>query len=362
MVGPFIVSWGFASLAQNDVLTINRTALTPYRIALASSNPLRRTVDVQIRNVDHVTFRNSPSKAIIDYLALENFQTSGEAPIDCQQTSLAVSSPCSTKCGVGTICFGRTTLIEPANGGRPCEPSTVCTACNDATGCVVDCVISAFGPASQCSVTCGTGTQIQTATVVTPPQNGGAACPSLVKTSFCFMPACPANQNCVWGNWSAWSTCTLPCGSGSQTRTRTIQAPQTGTGTACTGSSTETQVCNTQSCSGTSQTIVVKSVSGSSGGFFFHAWPTAPVNIAGQTVKILMSGFATDPSTSVQSNGFYQFSAATSCTFSSVPTVQCPRGVPFTSLNGNLGSARCTSSSSTTLITDTANVTFVVRC
>ena len=52
-----------------------------------------------------------------------------------------------------------------------------------------------------------------------------------------------------WTDYSAWSDCTKTCGTGTQTRTRTCTnpAPQHG-GADCTGDAEETQNCNTHPC------------------------------------------------------------------------------------------------------------------
>ena len=59
----------------------------------------------------------------------------------------------------------------------------------------------------------------------------------------------PVNGN--WGAWRPWSTCTKTCGGGVKRRTRTCSnpAPKNG-GRACTGSSAESQACNTSPCKG----------------------------------------------------------------------------------------------------------------
>ena len=52
-----------------------------------------------------------------------------------------------------------------------------------------------------------------------------------------------------WTSYSVWSDCTKTCGTGTQTRTRTCTnpAPQHG-GADCTGNDEEIQTCNTHPC------------------------------------------------------------------------------------------------------------------
>ena len=62
------------------------------------------------------------------------------------------------------------------------------------------------------------------------------------------------NYNSVDGGWSEfgdWSDCSATCGGGTQTKTRTCNnpAPAHG-GLDCQGESGETQNCNTQECPG----------------------------------------------------------------------------------------------------------------
>ncbi|XP_078673839.1 uncharacterized protein LOC144912443 isoform X1 [Branchiostoma floridae x Branchiostoma belcheri] len=51
--------------------------------------------------------------------------------------------------------------------------------------------------------------------------------------------------NCRWGSWSSWSSCSRSCGpSGTQSRTRSIAVNAQCGGSGCSGSRTETRVCN----------------------------------------------------------------------------------------------------------------------
>ena len=54
-----------------------------------------------------------------------------------------------------------------------------------------------------------------------------------------------------WGEWGAYSTCSLTCGGGTQTRYRTCSnPPPLNGGLTCPGSNTENATCNTQTCTG----------------------------------------------------------------------------------------------------------------
>lgn len=54
-------------------------------------------------------------------------------------------------------------------------------------------------------------------------------------------PAMPPTEP-VWGSWSGWSDCSATCGTGTQTKTRTCN------GQGCVGASSETQDCNQGTC------------------------------------------------------------------------------------------------------------------
>ena len=56
--------------------------------------------------------------------------------------------------------------------------------------------------------------------------------------------------DCVWGEYSEWSICSATCGGGSRTRTRMEAIPASNSGASCTGSATETGICNPNSCPG----------------------------------------------------------------------------------------------------------------
>ncbi len=102
-----------------------------------------------------------------------------------------------------------------------------------------DCQVSEW---SNCSVSCGGGTQ--TRTVIKQPTGTGLSCPTLSQN--CNTQSCTPVDCQV--SWSEWTNCSAPCGGGTQSRTGTItKQPQYG-GASCPTNLIQTRVCNTSSC------------------------------------------------------------------------------------------------------------------
>ena len=53
-----------------------------------------------------------------------------------------------------------------------------------------------------------------------------------------------APVNCQWGNWTEWSNCTASCGGGTQMKSREIAIPVENGGMNCTGMDEMIQNCN----------------------------------------------------------------------------------------------------------------------
>jgi hypothetical protein len=77
-----------------------------------------------------------------------------------------------------------------------------------------DCVVSAFGPFSPCSVTCGTvpGTETRTRTVLSPKRGAGADCPPLVNKAPCLptVAVCPEGTDTGWAPGAPWNFGVVP--------------------------------------------------------------------------------------------------------------------------------------------------------
>ncbi|XP_035668860.1 uncharacterized protein LOC118410979 [Branchiostoma floridae] len=115
---------------------------------------------------------------------------------------------------------------------------------------------SDWGAWSDCSVTCGVGTQTRDKTCTNPaPANGGADCVGPAEdTQQCDTGvSCPVDGG--WSDWGAWSDCSVTCGVGTQTRDRTCTNPAPANGGAdCVGPAEDTQACDTGvSCSAVSE-------------------------------------------------------------------------------------------------------------
>ena len=102
---------------------------------------------------------------------------------------------------------------------------------------------------TECTETCGGGTQSKTYTVITPADYGGDACPNItgdIWTQPCNTQPCPIDCE---GHWSpSWSECSKTCGGGEQTKTYIIDVHPQFQGNPCPEETTITQPCNEHTC------------------------------------------------------------------------------------------------------------------
>merc|ERR1719498_1768689 len=188
-------------------------------------------------------------------------------PIDCiegEWSHDATTATCSVSCGAGTYTKTRT-LTQPQYGGRACGPSSEVVNCNHGD-CPVHCSVGEWSAWDACTESCGTGSQTRTRDVTVDFKDGYTCslsspdchldgvqghevvavtrCSILSDERDCNEHACP--KDCVVGAWSDWSSCTLSCGTGSQTRPRVNTAPEHG-GKACPSSRAQ-RACNDHEC------------------------------------------------------------------------------------------------------------------
>jgi len=157
--------------------------------------------------------------------------------------------PCSKTCGTGTKNATRTKLVEESNGGT-CTGSDTKTDTCATNGCPVDCAWNDW-VATSCNASCGGGWIVKTRTEANPELNGGMPCNgSSTVTISCNEGECPVD--CEWSSWMPWTQCSVTCGGGSQTRVRFPNNPAAAYGGAdCVGDDEECQDCNLQPCPST---------------------------------------------------------------------------------------------------------------
>ncbi|KAL9951955.1 hypothetical protein ACROYT_G044715 [Oculina patagonica] len=164
-------------------------------------------------------------------------------------------SECSVTCGGGTQTFSRTcTNPPPSDGGRDCSGlggNVKSEECNQQE-CLVDGGYTEWS-ISECSVTCGGGTQTLTRTCTNPsPSNGGKDCSELgpdEKTISCSEQECPVDGG--YTDWLKCSQCSVTCGGGTQTLTRTCTNPPPSNGgkdCSALGPAKRTFSCNEVNC------------------------------------------------------------------------------------------------------------------
>ena len=154
----------------------------------------------------------------------------GPCPVHCDVSEWSDFSGCSRSCGAGIRTRTRTVVNHAMHGGYVCPLLKEEVKCND-NPCPVDCQLSLYSEWTTCSVTCGTGSRRRERTVSQASLHGGVACGELIETAVCNTTPCPVD--CVVSSFSAWSSCTKTCGSGTMMRLRKIEQASAHAGKAC---------------------------------------------------------------------------------------------------------------------------------
>ncbi|XP_073720146.1 SCO-spondin isoform X2 [Misgurnus anguillicaudatus] len=220
-------------------------------------------------------------------------------PAGCVLSEWSPWTDCSASCGGGVSLRRKTVLQEPEPGGLICPgPLEQHTACNT-NSCLPDCppgqeFSSCAGlcpyscedlwPENQCvPVTCTPGCiclngevmlngtcvpqsecpcsplslllafpnitleiqdqEVPSGTII-PHLCNSCVCDGGVFT--CTNKSC--DVDCEWSSWSAWSWCSVSCGSGQQFSSRTVQRQRQYSGQECEGPSYRTQTCKGPEC------------------------------------------------------------------------------------------------------------------
>jgi len=163
-------------------------------------------------------------------------------PIDCKLSTWSGFTTCTKSCGTGTMSRSKSVVTKVAHGGAACTSDRHTRTCN-VQACPIDCKISGWSGSSTCTEKCGGGITSKTRSVINAAAHGGVECATRTQKDNCNTHPCPVD--CVH-SWNSWSTCSLTCGTGVQTRTYDVDTAAVHGGDEC---PTEMdRVCNTQKC------------------------------------------------------------------------------------------------------------------
>ncbi|XP_013879264.1 SCO-spondin isoform X2 [Austrofundulus limnaeus] len=126
---------------------------------------------------------------------------------------------------------------------KNCSCVTGVLQCQSLPGCHVDGGWSQWGTWSECSLPCVGGVTFRRRLCNNPaPQNGGRGCLGVAEQQKeCNKQMCTDLVG-PWLPWSHWSSCSVSCGGGQQTRSRVCSSPP------CHSLSRQSKTCNTQVC------------------------------------------------------------------------------------------------------------------
>lgn len=233
-------------LAQINTVKANRVS----KVAQKASTQTQRDVQRQSEVTKQTNYdaQIKAIQAIIDHIkgnrAEFDKQKDSLDPVDVAlpgQYVLGPWSTCSAGCG-----NGQQSRTVSCKGGLCPKPAPLTSQACKVRECPVNCVMSAWSSWSICDKQCGTGSQTQTRSVMTPAAFGGTPCPSnLQQVQPCSRAPCPVD--CQVSDWSAPSACSKTCGGGESTQTRSVLRRSDHGGAVC-PVLTRSVACNTGAC------------------------------------------------------------------------------------------------------------------
>lgn len=169
-------------------------------------------------------------------------------PIDGGLTQWTEWTSCPVSCGDSHITRARKCINpSPQYGGSECLDNRFEIQTCHYPPCPVDGKWSTWSNWMSCDATCGVGNRRRSRTCSVPaPILGGATCEGNEwHTQDCEAQPCPIDGS--WMNWIEWSSCSVTCGGGTQTRTRNCSDSAYG-GFECSGNNLEQLTCNDVPC------------------------------------------------------------------------------------------------------------------
>jgi len=169
-------------------------------------------------------------------------------------------STCSHPCGGGLMERTRQYSSASAACGQPVTgPDQETKGCNDVP-CLKsqDCTFGTWKPWTDCtpySARSCHGYQKRSRQITSLKQGDGAYCegPIEEKLPCKYRDTCPKpgeKVDCVFAEWKPWSSCSVTCGGGQQSRKRVISVEPQNEGVGCMGPTSETQSCGKVICVG----------------------------------------------------------------------------------------------------------------
>ncbi|CAD5111793.1 DgyrCDS1067 [Dimorphilus gyrociliatus] len=164
--------------------------------------------------------------------------------IDGTLTEWSNWSSCSKTCGTGTSKRLRQ-CIGPFFGGKNCSEKLTDTLVCEIAKCPINGVFGQWSTWGDCTTTCNFGYKYRNRKCHGPFYNGKNCTGLWNEKEKCFLRHCPING--VFENWTNWTLCSSSCGSGIRVRERKCIGPLHG-GSFCTGELFEKEICNTEPC------------------------------------------------------------------------------------------------------------------
>lgn len=169
--------------------------------------------------------------------------------VDCVWADWTDWSVCQFTCGGGESIRTRKVKVMAQGEGQSCEGSTKDTRECTKNDCPVDCIWADWSKYSSCSVTCGPGTKSRHRGFQQVAQYGGIACPGNASQFVdCNLGECPVD--CQYADWDQWGGCSKSCGGGIRKRFRSVAVQSVGDGKTCAqvGSNVEQTSCGQNNC------------------------------------------------------------------------------------------------------------------
>jgi hypothetical protein len=168
-------------------------------------------------------------------------------PVACEVGPWEMEGECSLTCGGGQQTWTRPINIQALFGGTPCPSSLEKELPCEIQPCPVDCELTDWVKASECSASCGGGIKSEIKNVATQPAHGGAMCDVIRSREVsCNEDPCPID--CEWDAWSGYTMCSTTCDIGETKRTRGKFQEAMHGGKACEGPEEQSEECQVVPC------------------------------------------------------------------------------------------------------------------